>query len=130
MTDDRTALDEGATCRREDGDMADGTIRLQVDSGREVEGPSQELVLAALQAMERGEETYVILERESSSGDFYVQSAAHHAGGWSVEYQDGSLDQHYGLRVDDIQQVHDIFSWWVIDQPGWREGLPWERVEV
>lgn len=110
--------------------MTDGTIRMQLESGREVVDPSQEQVLEALRTMERNEESYVILERDSPSGDSYIQAAEDPAGGYLVEYQDGSLEQHVGLHAEAVQAVHDIFSWWVAETPGWRDGLPWQKVDL
>src|SRR4051794_33733568 len=101
--------------------MSEAPLRLISEAGHDIENPSQAVVLEVLQGMEGHDEAFVILERNTTAGDFFIQTAANPGGGDEVSYQDGSTDQHYRVLVEGIGQVHDVFSWWVVDQPGWRD---------
>src|SRR5262249_5675991 len=60
----------------------------------------------------------------------YVQASGSVGAGFSVEYQEGSLDQHYRSRNGalPLAQTTEIFVRYARGDGGWRDGLDWERI--
>ncbi|MFG1794526.1 hypothetical protein [Nocardia sp. NPDC049149] len=61
--------------------------------------------------------------------------------GYSIEYREGGPDKHFGATIRDqepwdmahspaFEQMVRILNDWVAERDGWREALPWERVDL
>jgi len=60
----------------------------------------------------------------------YLQASGSVQTGFALEYQEGSLEQHYRSRNPDLPlaQVTEIFQEYARGDGSWRVGIEWERV--
>ncbi len=60
----------------------------------------------------------------------YLQAAGSVHTGFTLEYQDGSLDQHFKSQAAalPLEQVTEIFQKYARGDGSWRERVRWERV--
>ena len=69
---------------------------------------------------------YLIVERGEQR---YIQTYRDPSGPYTLEYRDGSPDQHFGATLDDPAQVADIIWAWTTEDPAAGKGVDWTRVE-
>lgn len=100
--------------------------------GNEWDDPSEELLWQAISGLTyNGNRNICLLNAVDDSVDgIYIQAAVLPDGRFTVEYQDGDLHHHYEAKVDDARRVYEVVVAWASDSPGWREMLPWERIEL
>lgn len=73
---------------------------------------------------------FVILGK-GASGLTYIQAILEADSEWTVEYQDGHLDQHFGaLEILRTEEVIRLFTSYADAEESWREAADWELVEV
>ena len=60
----------------------------------------------------------------------YLQASGSVQAGFALEYQEGSLDQHYKSQITalPLEQATEIFQQYARGEESWRRGLEWERV--
>jgi hypothetical protein len=60
----------------------------------------------------------------------YLQASGSVQTGFTLEYQEGSLDQHYRSRLlaMPLEEVTVIFQKYARADPSWRNGITWDRV--
>ena len=72
---------------------------------------------------------FVIIERDDpGKGERYIQTYLNDDGSYTLEYRDGSSDQHYGYETTDAALVSAaMWSWIVEDYERMRNIVSWER---
>lgn len=72
---------------------------------------------------------FVIIERDDpGNGEHYIQTYLNDDGSYTLEYRDGSADQHYGCETSDPAVVSDaMWSWIMADYIRLRKMVTWER---
>jgi hypothetical protein len=71
-----------------------------------------------------------VLATLGSSERVYVQASGSAQTGFALEYQEGSLDQHYKscATAVPLEQATEIFGKYARGDESWPHGLEWERV--
>ena len=71
-----------------------------------------------------------ILATLGESAFTYVQAAGSVQSGFTLEYQEGSLERHYRSVRQDLRlgEATEVFQRYAGGDTGWREAVQWERV--
>ncbi|MDJ0941464.1 MAG: hypothetical protein QNJ00_17005 [Woeseiaceae bacterium] len=97
--------------------------------GTEVPGDVDEATIEhALRRLDDGRDAFVILQLSNQT---YMQVAGG-PGNFKLEYQDGSIEEHYScsrndLSADDV--VNAFLSYFRVDNR-WRKDYPWEPLDL
>lgn len=102
---------------------------LELESGAKLLNPSPEEVAAAIHTLDDDTNHFAILARSEMT---YIQTARHSGGKFVVEYQEGSLDQHFMAVRDDLQveEVVDLFTQYQLTNPQWAESVEWKKEDL
>ena len=97
---------------------ARATFRASVESGDNWDDPSEDHLFLLLEDIERGDETYLIVERlNDPSGQTYIQTIRNGDGGFLVERRDGGPDRHFQTNASDFRHAHAIIAAWAFGAP-------------
>ncbi|MFT5499111.1 MAG: hypothetical protein ACI9TH_004526 [Kiritimatiellia bacterium] len=104
-------------------------MKLITDGHRNVSDPGAEDIRIALGKMEPGNDGFLILEKNAWH---YIQCAGDASVGFSLEYQEGSLEQHYQVegRKLDTETVLNIFTSYAARETAWRSAVPWTKMDL
>jgi hypothetical protein len=104
-------------------------MRLELDDETTIENPSKEEIRSALLSLHVPGREFAILE---SAPGYYVQVAKNEDGSYALEYQQGSLKQHYGLEdvVADEAEVIDAFLSYASGDDRWRYMFEWRLMKT
>jgi len=91
------------------------------------DAPDAATIATVLRALDGGVQVMATLAHSDLT---FLQATGTGAEGFSVEYQDGSLDRHYRGRTADLALglVTDIFQKYARGDESWRGALEWEHV--
>ena len=93
-------------------------LRALMESGASWDDPSEDLLFELLSDVERGDETWFIIERVGdSTGQTYVQVIRDEKGGWMVERREGGPERHFGVTRADLRLAHQTMTAWAFDLP-------------
>ncbi len=106
-------------------------LRALTDVGPAWDDPSEDLLFELLGDVDRGEATFVIVERSGdASGLTYIQAIRNSDGSWQVERREGSADRHFGGRSTNLRSTHDELVGWAFKLRGWRTAVTWEPMTI
>jgi hypothetical protein len=106
-------------------------LRATAESGDSIDDPSEDALFIMLEAIEAGEDTYLIVDSlRDSTNQTYVQTSRNDDGTYIVEYRDGGPNSHYGTVAQDMRAAHALITGWAFGVPGWRDSATWEPVSV
>ena len=91
------------------------------------DAPDAATIARVLASLDGDRHVLVTLGRSEQT---YVQASGSARTGLALEYQEGSLDQHYrsGAETLPLETVTDIFQRYARDDESWRHRVPWEHV--
>ena len=80
-------------------------------------------------ARQAEDEAFAILSR---SDETYIQTVRGDDGTFGLEYQDGSMDHHYGCYEEDLDEAKVLraFTLDLHDDPRWRDERIWEKMDL
>ncbi len=99
-------------------------------------GPEWELVYQSFDsgwvrgcALPGGVDSFAILSRDELT---YLQAGGGPSEGFLLEYQEGSLDQHYRSSEESLSlsTVTSAFRLYAAEDPSWRSGVTWKRDDL
>jgi hypothetical protein len=106
-------------------------LRAITGSGETWDDPSEDLLFELLTDIEAGDDEFVIVERTTDpSGNTNAQVCRTADGLFQVEHRDGGPGEHFQAFTPDKRLAHSVLTAWSFDLPGWREGLPWEPLDL
>jgi hypothetical protein len=111
-------------------DPVSSCLTLDICGERRIAEPTPADILQALEDLDvRAPANYVILERDPMT---YIQASGDPDIGFILEYQAGSLDQHYqSVRGDlTLQTIFETFSSYLRGKGDWREFAAYERIAL
>ena len=94
-----------------------------------IKDPTESDIRRVIAAIAKGEQDLAILIKDDDENT-YLQTADGGRGKLLLEYQDGSLDQHYGATKRDLtaSQVIDTFLAYMRGETGWKGQFVWEKM--
>lgn len=93
-------------------------LRALTESGATWDDPSEDLLFELLSDVERGDETWFIVERlDDGTGQTYIQVIQDGQGGWTVERREGGPDKHFGVTRAGLRLAHEAMTSWAFGLP-------------
>lgn len=93
--------------------MTDPLLRALTESGAVWLDPSGDLMFELLRDVERGDETWFIVERVAdATGQTYIQVIRDGHGGWTVERREGRPERHFAVTRADLRLAHETLTTW------------------
>lgn len=104
-------------------------MNLETDAGRKLANPSASQIAEELEALSGRADSYAILSRDERS---YIQAAGGPSEGFLLEYQEGSIEQHYRSTQSNLPltTVTNAFQLYAADDSSWRSLVPWEHDDL
>jgi hypothetical protein len=97
--------------------MSAPILRALMDSGTVWDDPSEDLLFELLSDVQRGDETYFIVEQlADESGQTFIQ-VMHDGQHWIVERREGGADQHFRIALTHLRQAHEALTTWSFGLP-------------
>src|SRR5690349_6982490 len=75
------------------------------------------------------DEAFAILSRDDNT---YIQTVRTPDGGFGLEYQEGSVNMHYGCYDEDLDEAKVLraFTLYLHEDAHWPDGLTWEKMQI
>jgi hypothetical protein len=102
---------------------------LTTGAGVAVSDPSAAQIAEVLAALPGGMDSFAILAESELS---YMQAAGGPTDGFVLEYQAGSIEQHYWSARDDLplSTVTQAFQLYATGDESWQQLATWEKKEI
>jgi hypothetical protein len=104
---------------------------LNIRGKQTVRNPTAGDIRRAVKSISTTDANPFVVLGKGASGLTYIQAALEADSEWTVEYQDGHLDQHFrtleNLRTEEVVR---LFISYAEAEESWREAADWELVEV
>ena len=98
--------------------MTDPLLRALTESGAVWDDPSEDLLFELLSDIERGDETWFIVERVAdATGQTYMQVIQDGQGRWTMERREGGPEAHFGVTRTDLRLAHETMTTWAFGLP-------------
>ena len=109
--------------------MSSFTLSTQDD--QVIHDPSPEQVSAVIEGLPPGGDSFVILADDADEMTF-IQAMGSPAEGFGLEYQEGSLDQHFECTSQDLTAEHVVLAFrsYLRGETAWKTAFTWERMEL
>lgn len=104
-------------------------MRLELENGRTIQDPNTLEIEDHLRTLDGESNGFAILSQSDLS---YIQVAGGCETGLSIEYQDGSTDQHYASTAGDAS-FHDVveaFRAYAGGDDRWKTMFEWEEIDI
>ncbi len=103
-------------------------MNFETNTGRKIADPSASQIAAELASLSGGD-SFAILSRDDLT---YVQAAGTRREGFVLEYQEGSLDQHYRSTENNLHlsTVTDVFQLYGAEDSAWQSRTSWRREDL
>ena len=124
---------DGVTVAKAPSQTVQGTRSLmdfETDAGRKIADPSASQIAAELASLPDGGSFAILsLSRDNLT---YVQALGNRTEGFILEYQSGSLDQHYRSTEDNLNlsTVTDVFQLYAAEDSSWQSRTKWQREDL
>lgn len=94
-----------------------------------IKNPTESDIRQVIGAIAKGEQDLAILIKDDDENT-YIQTADGGRGRLLLEYQDGSIDRHYGAMNRDLttEQVIDTFLAYMRGESDWKNQFAWEKM--
>ena len=102
-------------------------MQLTIEDGTVITNLTPETLRAALAKLRQPSCNFAVLDARQ---DFYIQTAVNDDGSFVLEYQQGTLDDHYEVpyRIIYVEDVVDAFESFLLEDGRWKEIFEWEKV--
>jgi hypothetical protein len=104
-------------------------VNLETGTGRKLTDPSASQIAEELAALSGGGDSFAVLSRDELT---YIQAAGARSEGFVLEYQEGSIDQHYRSTEDNLHlsTVTDVFQLYAVGDSAWRSRATWRHDDL
>lgn len=102
-------------------------MRLTLQNWTLIDNPTSDQISDAISSLNAGGNAFAILEKTDAT---YFQTFLEPTGEYIVEYQDGSLDEHYKSSVFDMQQLITMFQSYAAGGDTWKQQCDWSKMEL
>ncbi|MGI9323854.1 MAG: hypothetical protein ACR2PZ_01450 [Pseudomonadales bacterium] len=102
---------------------------LDVNGVRTADRPGNDHLREAVESLDGKGDSFVILSQDEMS---YIQAAGDPTSGYVIEYQDGSLDEHYCCNTASVgtEDLVLTFQSYLAQDDRWKSVLSWKKEEV
>src|SRR5262249_3334595 len=110
-------------------DHATTGLHLDIKGEQEICNPTAQQIKAAIESITLDGERFIILDKEPS-GMTYMQALLEDDSSWTLEFQDGSLEEHFQAASLSREKVTDMFLAFAGGNDIWRSSVKWEHIEM
>lgn len=100
-------------------------LRLTTENWTLIDNPTPDQIARTLEALNVADNSFAILEITDTT---YLQAALQAHGSYIVEYQEGSVDQHFQATVTDLTSLASMFSDYADSNEQWKSQRTWKRL--
>ncbi len=102
-------------------------MTLDICGRKEVVSPTAEFLRDAVMNLDVSGDAYLILNAPDGK---FMQCTGDHRVGFHLEYQDGSVDEHYQAAQDRLEAETIILklSQYAKGNSGWKDGIDWKKI--
>ncbi|MER7756484.1 hypothetical protein [Kitasatospora sp. NPDC097643] len=104
-------------------------ITVQDNNGRHLRVSADELARLVRRIGADGDR-FLVVQRIPDLPDVYIQVWHAEGGDYALEHRDGSAERHFEVRLDGPEPVAAAMTAWAQGEPGWGDGLAWERLDT
>lgn len=103
-------------------------MKLELENGQTIQDPNTLEIEDHLRTLDGESNGYAILSQSELS---YMQAAGGCETGLTVEYQDGSTDQHYSSAAGgaSLHDVVEAFRAYAVSDDRWKTMFEWEKLD-
>jgi len=103
-------------------------MKLEIEGEVIGKNPSSEAIAKALSSLDGKNKSFAILERDRLT---YIQASGSIKDGFSLEYQDGSLKEHYCCSDDlSLKNATEAFQSYAKGENNWQKALKWKPMKM
>lgn len=102
-------------------------LRLTSENWTLIDNPTKAQISTALESLNADGNSFALLEITDS---VYLETCFQAEGGYIVEYQAGSLDQHFQAIIDDLTSLTPLFHDYAGGNDSWKSKCVWERLAL
>ena len=102
-------------------------FRISLEDGTVIDNPTPDSIATALSSLDKDENSFAILERTELT---YIQTGRQPNDEYVIEYQEGSLREHFQTFTTDLHCVIDVFQSYAAGNDSWKQVCEWERVDL
>jgi DNA-binding IclR family transcriptional regulator len=100
-----------------------------MESGAIWDDPSEDLLFELLSDIERGDESFIVVEQlHDHTGQTYAQAIRDAQSRWIVERREGSSASHFGTTFEKMREAHAVLTAWAHQLPNVLDRASWERI--
>jgi len=110
-------------------DHATTGLHLDVKGEQEIFDPTPQQIKAAIESITLEGERFIILDKEPS-GMTHMQALLEDDSSWTLEFQDGSLEEHFQAAGLSRERVTEMFLAFTGGNEIWRSSVKWERIAI
>lgn len=104
-------------------------FRLDIEGKQQIFNPTPQQIKMAMESISLDGDRFLILDK-GPGGMTYMQAIREDNSSWTLEFQDGSLEQHFQASNLSREKVAEMFLAFAGGDEIWRTAVKWERVEI
>lgn len=104
---------------------------LTTSDDQRIVDPSPETIEAVILGLPDRDDSFLILGQERDEST-YMQASGGATGGFTLEYQEGSLGRHFQCQINPLPTPHVVLAFraYARGDDVWRTTFKWQRVEL
>lgn len=104
-------------------------MNLETSAGQKLANPSASQIAEQLATLPAGVGSFAILLRDELT---YIETAGAPSEGFILEYQDGSIEEHYRSTEENLplSTVTNVFQLYAVGDPSWPSLATWEHDDL
>jgi hypothetical protein len=104
---------------------------LDIQGNQTIRNPSADQIRTAIKSVKSTDPNPFVILIKGASGLTYTQALMEREAIWTIEYQDGHLDQHFrATNEQSTENVIQFFVSYLNGEASWRESANWEPIEI
>jgi len=109
-------------------DQGTTRFRLDIRGEHEILAPTPQQIKLAIDSISASDGSpFLIL---GTDGMTYMQAGLEENSLWTLEFQEGSLQQHFQVSNVSTEKVTDIFLAYAGGDEAWRTSVKWEHIDI
>ena len=110
-------------------DQGTTRFRLDIRGEHEILDPTPQQIKLAIDSLSPSDDSpFLILDK--GDGMTYMQAGLDENSLWTLEFQEGSLQQHFQVSNVSTEKVTDMFLAYAGGDEAWRTSVKWEHIDI
>lgn len=105
-------------------------FRLEIQGEGEILNPTPQQIKQAIDSMSASDDDPFLILETGADGMTYLQAMLEENSLWTVEFQDGSLQQHFQASDVSREKTTDMFLAFAGGDEAWRTSVEWRQIDI